>query len=195
MVSIPMIYHMSIRDLLVLATTSGGIGVVLSGLAAVASQFSDIIPYEAVFHELTDFVKIGAFLVALTVMFILIVAWVVSVIITLINYYDYTVRIEEEKLIITKGLLEKKRITLPLNRIQAIRIVENPLRQLTGFATVIVESAGGNGESGNDKKIALFPLIKKQDCMQTLEATLPRDELAPSLYSLTKKSKTIFLSN
>ncbi|UZM99234.1 PH domain-containing protein [Lysinibacillus sp. MHQ-1] len=76
-------------------------------------------------------------------MLILIVAWVVSVLITLINYFDYTVRIEEDKLIITKGLLEKKRITLPLNRIQAIRIVENPLRQLTGFATVVVESAGG----------------------------------------------------
>lgn len=191
-VSIPMIYHMSIRDLLVLATTSGGIGVVLSGLAAVASQFSDIIPYEAVFHELTDFVKIGAFLVALTVMFILIVAWVVSVIITLINYYDYTVRIEEEKLIITKGLLEKKRITLPLNRIQAIRIVENPLRQLTGFATVIVESAGGNGESGNDKKIALFPLIKKQDCMQTLEQLFPEMNWHPAFIRSPKRARPFF---
>ena len=58
-------------------------------------------------------------------------------------------------MIITKGLLEKKRITLPLNRIQAIRIVENPLRQLTGFATVVVESAGGNGENGNDKNYAI----------------------------------------
>jgi len=158
----PMMYHMSMRDLLVLATTSGGIGVVLSGLAAVASQFSDIIPYETVFHELADFVKIGAFLVALTVMVVLIVAWIVSVVITLINYYDYTVRIEEEKLIITKGLLEKKRITLPLNRIQAIRIVENPLRQLTGFTTVVVESAGGNGENGNDKKLRYFHLLRSQ---------------------------------
>ena len=83
--STPTIYHMSMRDLLVLATTSGGIGVVLSGLAAVASQFSDIIPYETVFHELADFVKVGAFLIALTVMLVLIVAWVVSVVITLIN--------------------------------------------------------------------------------------------------------------
>ncbi|UZM99235.1 PH domain-containing protein [Lysinibacillus sp. MHQ-1] len=60
-ISTPAIYHMSMRDLLVLATTSGGIGVVLSGLAAIASQFSDIIPYETVFHELADFIKVGAF--------------------------------------------------------------------------------------------------------------------------------------
>ncbi|MGR7911857.1 PH domain-containing protein [Lysinibacillus capsici] len=188
----PMIYHMSMRDLLVLATTSGGIGVVLSGLAAVASQFSDIIPYETVFHELADFVKIGAFLVALTVMVVLIVAWIVSVVITLINYYDYTVRIEEEKLIITKGLLEKKRITLPLNRIQAIRIVENPLRQLTGYATVVVESAGGNGENGNDKKITLFPLIKKPDCMQTLEQLFPEMNWQPTFTRSPKRARSFF---
>lgn len=188
----PMIYHMSMRDLLVLATTSGGIGVVLSGLAAVASQFSDIIPYETVFHELADFVKIGAFLVALTVMVVLIVAWIVSVVITLINYYDYTVRIEEEKLIITKGLLEKKRITLPLNRIQAIRIVENPLRQLTGYATVVVESAGGNGENGNDKKITLFPLIKKPDCMQTLEQLFPEMNWQPTFTRSPKRARPFF---
>ncbi len=188
----PMIYHMSMRDLLVLATTSGGIGVVLSGLAAVASQFSDIIPYETVFHELADFVKIGAFLVALTVMVVLIIAWIVSVVITLINYYDYTVRIEEEKLIITKGLLEKKRITLPLNRIQAIRIVENPLRQLTGFTTVVVESAGGNGEDGNDKKITLFPLIKKPDCMQTLEQLFPDMNWQPTFTRSPKRARPFF---
>ncbi|CAM5526470.1 hypothetical protein LSPH24S_03043 [Lysinibacillus sphaericus] len=49
-------------DLFVLATTSGGIGVVLSGVAAVISQFSDIIPYEEVFHEVADIVKIGCIL-------------------------------------------------------------------------------------------------------------------------------------
>lgn len=188
----PVIYQMSIRDLIVLATTSGGIGVVLSGLLAILSQFSDIIPYEKLFHELEDFVKVGVFLVAITVMFVLIVAWLMSVVVTLINYYEYTVRIEDEKLIITKGLLEKKRITLPLNRIQGIRIVENPLRQLTGFATVVVESAGGNGESGKDKKISLFPLIKKEDCVQSLTRLFPELNWEPSLIRSPKRARAFF---
>ncbi len=191
-VMVPIIYRMSMRDLLVLATTSGGIGVVLSGVAAVISQFSDIIPYEEVFHEVADFVKVGAFLVALMVMFVLIIAWLLSVVITLVNYHDYTVRIEDEKLMITKGLLEKKRITLPLNRIQAIRIVENPLRQIFGFATVVVESAGGNGEKGGDKKIALFPLIKKQDCLQTLEQLFPEMNWHPEFIKAPKRARPFF---
>ena len=191
-ITAPAIYHMSMRDLLVLATTSGGIGVVLSGLAAIVSQFSDIIPYDEVFHELADFAKVGAFLVAVMVMFVLIVAWLVSVVITLVNYYDYTVRIEDEKLMITKGLLEKKRNTLPLNRIQAIRIVENPLRQVFGFATVVVESAGGNGENGRDKKIALFPLIKKQDCLQTLVQLFPEMNWQPEFTRAPKRARPFF---
>ncbi|UED82685.1 PH domain-containing protein [Lysinibacillus sp. CD3-6] len=191
-ITAPAIYHMSMRDLLVLATTSGGIGVVLSGLAAIVSQFSDIIPYDEVFHELADFAKVGAFLVAVMVMFVLIVAWLVSVVITLVNYYGYTVRIEDEKLMITKGLLEKKRITLPLNRIQAIRIVENPLRQVFGFATVVVESAGGNGENGRDKKIALFPLIKKQDCLQTLVQLFPEMNWQPEFTRAPKRARPFF---
>ncbi|KOS63375.1 PH domain-containing protein [Lysinibacillus sp. FJAT-14222] len=191
-VSVPTIYHMSIRDLFILATTSGGIGVVLSGLVAIVSQFSDIIPYEKIFHELADFVKIGAFLVALTAILTLIAAWFVSFVITLINYYEYMVRIEDEKLIITKGLLEKKRITLPLNRIQAIRIVENPLRQLFGFATVVVESAGGNGGEGNDKKITLFPLIQKQDCLPTLEQLFPDMNWRPEFIHSPKRARPFF---
>ncbi|MFF2796135.1 PH domain-containing protein [Lysinibacillus xylanilyticus] len=191
-VPVPTIYHMSIRDLLILAITSGGIGVVLSGVAAIISQLSDIIPYEKIFNELADFAKIGAFLVALTVIVSLIVAWFVSFVITLINYYEYTVRIEDEKLIITKGLIEKKRITLPLNRIQAIRIVENPVRQLFGFATVVVESAGGNGEEGKDKKITLFPLIKKQECFETLEQLFPDINWRPEFIYSPKRARTTF---
>lgn len=191
-VSVPTIYHMSIRDLLILAITSGGIGVVLSGVAAIISQLSDIIPYEEIFSELADFAKIGAFLVALTVIVSLILAWFVSFVITLINYYEYTVRIEDEKLIITKGLIEKKRITLPLNRIQAIRIVENPVRQLFGYATVVVESAGGNGGEGNDKKITLFPLIQKQDCLGTLEQLFPQLNWRPEFIYSPERARPFF---
>jgi len=191
-VPVPTIYHMSIRDLLILAITSGGIGVVLSGVAAFIPQISDIIPYEEIFHELADFAKIGAFLIALTVIFSLILAWFVSFVITLFNYYQYTVRIEDEKLIITKGLIEKKRITLPLNRIQAIRIVENPVRQLFGFATVVVESARGNGGEGNDKKITLFPLIQKQDCLGTLEQLFPDINWRPDFIYSPERARPFF---
>ena len=61
-----------------------------------------------------------------------------------LNYYDFTVTEKNNRLIITRGLLEKKRVTIPLHRVQAVKIVENPFRQMLGLATVVVESAGGS---------------------------------------------------
>jgi len=49
------IYQMTSKELLVLATTSGGIGVVLSGLAVFVSQFSELIPYERIYDEVVVF--------------------------------------------------------------------------------------------------------------------------------------------
>ena len=101
-------------------------------------------------------------------------AWIVSVALTLLNYFDFTVTKENDRLVITRGLLEKKRITIPLNRVQAIKIVENPLRQPFGLATVQVESAGGGFSEGKDKKIVLFPLISKKAKIEPLTVLFPQ---------------------
>lgn len=123
------IHKMSPKDLIVLATTSSGIGVVIFGVFAALSQFAEYIPFDWIYDEFTHLIQYGIALVASLIFFALLGAWIISVAITLLNYYDFTVMEENDRLIITRGLLEKKRITIPLNRIQAIKIVENPLRQ------------------------------------------------------------------
>lgn len=185
------IHKMPTRNILLHATTSGAIGVVLSGVAAVLSQFSELIPYEKVFDELTAFVKVGVLLVGMTIASLLILAWITSVFITVFNYYGFTVSKEQDKLTITRGLLEKKRITIPLKRVQAIRIVENPLRQMLGYTTVILESAGGNsGEA--DRKITLFPLIKKGEELMPLMKLFPDYTFTSDFTSSPKRARPFF---
>ena len=75
-----------------------------------------------------------------------------------------------EDIIITRGLLEKKRMTVPLNRVQSVRIIENPFRQLFGYAAVVIDSAGGGGAEG--AKINLFPLVKKSRYRWTVERNI-----------------------
>ncbi|WP_413363881.1 PH domain-containing protein [Lysinibacillus sp. 3P01SB] len=171
------IHKMSPKDLIVLATTSSGIGVVIFGVFAALSQFAEYIPFDWIYDEFTHLIQYGIALVASLIFFALLGAWIISVAITLLNYYDFTVTEENDRLIITRGLLEKKRITIPLNRIQAIKIVENPLRQPFGLATVQVESAGGGFTSAEDKKITLFPLISKKEAMVRLSVLFPHFQL------------------
>ena len=185
------IHKMNTKDLLVLATTSSSMGVVVAGVAAVLSQFAEFIPFEWLFEEFSDFIKFGFVIVALGVFVSFLFTWVVAVIITFINYYGFTVIEEDERLTITRGLLEKKRVTIPLNRIQAIKIVENPVRQLFGFAAVAVESASG-GFGGDEKKITLFPLIKKSRLIKPLQELLPEIEWQLALTKPPKKAKPFF---
>ena len=168
------IHKMSPKDLIVLATTSGGAGVVIFGVFAAISQFAEYIPFEWIYDEFSHLAKYSIALVAALVFIGVLGAWIISIALTLLNYFDFTVIKENDRLVITRGLLEKKRITIPLNRVQAIKIVENPLRQPFGLATVQVESAGGSFSEEKDKKIVLFPLISKKAAIEPLTALFPQ---------------------
>ncbi|WP_208324130.1 PH domain-containing protein [Paenisporosarcina antarctica] len=188
--SIP-IFKMSMKDLLILATTSGGIGVVISGLAVFLTQFSELIPYEKIYDEVVVFLKFGVFIVALMIFVFLIIAWVFSVIITTLNYYQFTIVQEEDQIVLSRGLLEKKKVTIPIGRVQGIRIVENPLRQLFGYCTVIVESAGGS-INDRDEKIRLFPLVKKNKIRQPLNKLFADFDFDPIWTSAPKRAKPFY---
>ena len=185
------IHKMTTKDLFVLATTSSSMGVVIAGVAAVLSQFAEFIPFEWIFEEVSDFIRFGFVIVALAVFASFLFTWIIAVIITFINYYDFKVIEENDRLTITRGLLEKKKVTIPLNRIQAIKIVENPLRQLFGFAAVAVESASG-GFGGEEKKITIFPLIKKNRLYEPLQDLFPDFEWQQTLTKPPKKAKPFF---
>ncbi|MEK4230963.1 PH domain-containing protein [Solibacillus sp. FSL H8-0538] len=171
---VKVLHKMATGELLLLATTSSGIGVVLAGIIAAVSQFADLIPFEMIFKELSYLMKYSFLIITILVVISLILAWVVSVIMTFLSYYNFTVTEESERLVITRGLLEKKRITIPLNRVQAIKIVENPFRQMLGLAAVVVESAGGGFSGDKDKKIVLFPLISKKAALNPLNELFPQ---------------------
>ncbi|MFJ7972300.1 PH domain-containing protein [Psychrobacillus sp. NPDC096389] len=185
------IFKMSGKDLFILASTSGGVGVFFSGLAVFVSQFSNVIPYEAIYEEIVVFIRFGALIVALVVFVVLLIAWIVSVVLTFINYYEFTIVVEDEEIIITRGLLEKKKVTIPLSRIQGIRVVENPLRQLMGYAAVIVDSAGGS-LAEKDEKIRLIPLIKKEKITPILEEIFPELQFNPALTKVPRRSRRFF---
>lgn len=167
------IHKMKIPELLLLATTSSGVGVVLAGVFAAVSQFAEFIPFDAIYDELAFLVKYSFVVVAILIALGLLLTWVISVGLTFLNYYNFTVTKEQERLIITRGLIEKKRVTIPLNRVQAIKIAENPFQQLLGLASVAVESAGGGFSGEADKKIILFPLIAKKEALAPLMALFP----------------------
>lgn len=183
------IFQMTSRNLLMLATTSGGMGLILSGMIIFLLQFIDLLPVEAIYEEVSVFIKSGIFIVAILIILALIIVWGISVAMTFLAYFGFTVQIIDEDIVITRGLLEKKRVTVPLKRVQSVCVIENPFRQLFGYVTVIIDNAGG-GVSGEGAKINLFPLVKKSKIHEPLSELFPELRLAePNIKCPTRSKK------
>lgn len=162
------IYKMSFTQLILLASTSGGAGVVISGAIAFISQFDELIPYDLVLKEFRGLIANGIMFISLAIFLVLLLAWVVAIVGTILKYANYTVKKVEDDLIISRGLLEKRQLTIPLNRVQGILISENMVRQPFGLCSVYLESAGGSLEKNTSAKALLLPIIKKKEVASLL---------------------------
>ncbi|WP_159439988.1 PH domain-containing protein [Bacillus sinesaloumensis] len=167
-------YQITTKELLVLASTSGGIGIVISGVLAFLSQFAEYLPFEKLYHTIEKYVSLSVliYIIVLVATFLLI-AWFVGILIMTLRYANFRVEKRDDELFITRGLIEKRQSTIPLTRIQAIRIGENLIRQPLGYSTVYIESAGGSLDKGEDFSTVLFPLVKKSAINHLLHQFVP----------------------
>ncbi|TGB05385.1 hypothetical protein E4663_10475 [Halobacillus salinus] len=170
-VSTPL-YEMRMKEIILMAITSGGAGVVLSGVGVFFSQVMDALPLGAIYQEIVDWIQIGVLIVAFTAILVLAIAYVISIVLTLFRYANFRVMIQDDDLIITRGWLEKKQTTIPINRIQGLRIDENIIRQPLGYASVTIISAGGAIMQGDENQLRLLPFIKKAEISAVMQRIL-----------------------
>jgi putative membrane protein len=180
-------YKMNPKDLFVAASTSSGIGVILSAIVAFLSQFDEFIPYDDIINKF-EFLSNASFTLYAALVFIaFFISWILSIIGVLLKYAYFTVIKDGEEIKVSRGIFEKHQMSIPISRIQAIRIVQNPLRQLLGYTTVYIESAGGSAGDDGSSTI-LFPVVPKKEVTPLLSQYLPIFENSDVLHGLPKRS-------
>lgn len=167
------IYTLNTRDLLVAASTSGRFGVALSVVAAAFSQIEQFISEEQLIRLVETAIPrtSSTTMIIFSIVAVLVISWLFSFVSTIIKYYDFVVEVRENELLIGRGLFERTQLTIPFNRIQAVQIKEELLRQPLGYASLVIESAGYGEEQGNST--TLFPLIAKQRIYKFIEDVIP----------------------
>jgi putative membrane protein len=127
--------------------------------------------------------------IAAVVVGLLVVA-VLLVLGQLITYWDFRLTRTEREVRIRRGLLEQRFDTIPLRRIQALRIEENVPRRLLGYAAVKADVAGkpGGGSTGTD---TLLPFGTAAGARE-LVATILDDPDAPQvpLVAMPRRART-----
>src|ERR687890_2051272 len=178
--------RLSTRELLFAGATSGQIGVAFS-LLAVGSQFLDDFLSDAFVRRLVE-TLMPNWLVVLLILIPagLLVAWLLAIAGTVLAYNGFTLSREGNFLYIKRGLLERREATIPLSRIQAIRISEGVLRQPLGLAALRVESAGYGENAG--VSTTLFPLLPRGEAHALLLRAAPEFAAAPVLAPLPRRA-------
>ncbi|UOR13297.1 PH domain-containing protein [Halobacillus amylolyticus] len=189
-----LVYRMTMRNLIIMALTSGGAGVVISGVVVFFSQIIEFLPVGTIYEEVVGWLQVGVLIVGLIALLIVLIAYGISIILTVLRFGKFSVFIDGEDLIITRGLLEKKQITIPLNRIQGIRVEENIIRQPLGFATVSIISAGGSIKGDAEQQFRILPLIKRNQIKAVMESILPQYDLDVTLKRPPKRAQMSYLA-
>lgn len=188
-------YRLSTRSLLLLASTSNSIGVALSALLVLISQLDDF------FSKLDIWARIGKYaeglltgqisMIILAVLALLLLAWLLSLVGTIIRFAGFTMIREGDAIKISRGLLEKQQITLPVKRIQAVRLVEGILRQPLGMVSVQVVSISNINAKGEGN--VLFPLLPKAEAVDFLQAVVPEFAMNLEIQELPLKSRNRYI--
>ncbi|MCA1716426.1 MAG: PH domain-containing protein, partial [Actinobacteria bacterium] len=153
--------------------TSGRIGVAASVVFGGFQFVDDLLPGELAERLSEAFLPrtVSAFLFLLLA--VALFSWMLAILGTVLTHAGFTLsRSPDGKYLhIKRGLLERHESTVPLARIQAIRVVEGVLRQPFGLAALRVESAGFGAERG--VSTILFPLLPRGEVGKFLRVAVP----------------------
>jgi putative membrane protein len=108
--------------------------------------------------------------VAITIMVVMVA---VTLLITaqLLAFWGFSLHRSSGELRVRRGLLEQRFDTIPLRRVQALRVEENLPRRLLGYAAVKADVAGkpGGGSGGTD---TLLPMGSAKAARELVDAVL-----------------------
>lgn len=174
--------RLSVRDLAVAGATANEAGLIAAGIAGLLQfiETPEMIPVgwiETLFERLDAAgaaVAGGAvvLLVLGAVVALLLAGWLVSVVGAVVGYHGYTLERSGGELRKRYGLLGRRESTIPLERIQAVRLEESWLRRQFGLATLKLDVAGSRPGERRGAEV-LLPIARVGDAADLIASVLP----------------------
>lgn len=175
--------RLSLGQLAIAGATSNEAGLFAAGLATgleVVGNTGALDPLtdwiESVFQEgATAGVMAAITTGAILALAFILMGWILSVFISVIRYYGFTLTRNDDDIRREFGLLSRHRSTVPLERVQAVRIEESILRRPFGLVALKVETAGGGQQQGqrSGETEAFVPIARKRDVGPLLREVFP----------------------
>jgi len=134
-------------------------------------------------QENTTAVLGSIYLISMIVIFLLIVAVLVSTVRTFLTHFDLKVLIRNKALEISQGLLTKRNFILKKEKVQYIVISTNPLKRLLGIYNILFRQASSGGSDKTKKQKQIRIVGSKASQNEQLKTVLFDNKEAESLES------------
>ncbi|HEX6369097.1 MAG TPA: PH domain-containing protein [Longimicrobium sp.] len=161
----PPLARLSTWDLLLAGATANEAGVIAAAAAGLL-QFADELPGRFFANAVEDTVARVQGAVAIVavagIVLLLLVGWMISIAGAFVRFHGFTLSVDGGEMRKRYGLLTVHEASVPLQRVQAIRVEETFLRRWLGLASLMIETAGGSpGQRGGAE--AFVPIARTKD--------------------------------
>jgi putative membrane protein len=175
------VLKLSSFDLALAGATSNEAGLIAAGLATLLEVVARFGALEGVLGWVEDAAGLDADInvvgaavaIALLVLAFLVLGWLVSIVYTVVHFHGFTLTRVDDDLRREYGLLSRHQTTVPIQRVQALRIEETLPRRALGLVALKIETAGASPQErrriGGGAE-AYVPLARRRDVGPLLRA-------------------------
>ncbi len=161
---------LGMRGLLLAALTGPQISVAVSAVAGVYALLHNVVDIEKDGEGLLSRLdSVGA--VAFAAAAVLAAAYVLSFLAAIVVFAGFEVQRDAQVLRIRSGLLSRRAISIPLERVDGVVIVEGLARGPLGLAALRLESAAHGGEKAAGR--TLLPLVRRGEAEAVIARLVP----------------------
>jgi putative membrane protein len=162
---------LDIRGMLVAAVTNNTIPLLVAAALVVWIRFSDALPARTKDFVESTILPLGW---VATLVIVVVAAIVAGVLLGALRLYKFTLIRDGDTLRTVRGLLSKQSGSFPVERIQAVRIVEGIVQVPLGLCSLQVEVAGVGRANANNRTV--YPLLRTAHAAALVRRALPELE-------------------
>ncbi|GAB3058345.1 PH domain-containing protein [Salinicoccus sesuvii] len=168
------LYRMSGRALLLMSMTSGALGTFIALVFGFINLIGANFLIERYFDYFEETIASVALAVTLAIGLFMVVGYAIGTLIMAMKYYNYTLKMKQEDLIVEYGLLEKKHQSVNIARVQNIIIKDSIIRRLLGYYSLSVTITSDSLDSDDiDGTVDLLPFIKRDKLYEIVHHIFP----------------------
>ncbi len=173
------VFRASVKDLFIAGATQNKAGVIILFFIGLLNYAQQLVPAAAKNLPSSSAVpgaSSAAIVTAMAALILLLLAgWILSMMTSVIVYFGFQLTRHEGILRLKHGLITQIQATLPIRRIQSIRIVAPVLQRRLGYCNVYADSAASYADHSSGGAAVLTPLIARDRVEEVLHLAFPVD--------------------